>query len=165
MLVRVQPRASSRGGEAWYLGRLITSRPLVQIQPPQLLREYLVAPSPSLIRTRKWVRLPHSRHAGVAQRKSRVLTKLRSGVQFPPPVQVNFLCIRCAERSDGGIGRRTSLRCWRWKHRVSSSLSPSTLVLWRNLVDAPGSEPGAFKSVRVRIPLGPPTTRPSGGTR
>jgi hypothetical protein len=50
----------------------------------------LGGPSPALIRRRKGVRLPHARHAGVAQRKSRALTRLRSGVRSPPPVHAEI---------------------------------------------------------------------------
>ena len=43
------------------------------------------------------------------------------------PTCENFLHVSCP---DGGIGRRTSFRCWRWQRRGGSSPLPGTIFLF-----------------------------------
>ena len=54
-------------------------------------------------------------------------------------------------------GSRTSLRGWRSKGRAGSTPALCTLLGWGNLVDPPGSEPGALKDGRAGSTPAPST--------
>ena len=77
---------------------------------------------------------------------------LAAGIDRPPPAEL----VRQAHRPDGGIGRRTRFRSWRWQHCGGSSPLLGTMILRP-------AQAGLFVSSRWFSPSAPSGLPGAGG--